>query len=140
MTARLAVVLLLAALPMCGDGEEEVTKVVSTLAGALTANNPELFLKSMDHNMPDYRKLEQDVDALSRYTEIGCTIEVISTAGNAASQTADLDWYMALKSQQDENLVERRRTKVTIKIEKRGKKWIVTSFSPISVFAPLVAR
>ena len=47
---------------------------------------------------------------------------------------------MSLKSQQDENLIERRRTKVTIKIEKRGKKWVVTSFSPISIFAPMTAK
>jgi hypothetical protein len=47
---------------------------------------------------------------------------------------------MVLKSQQDENLLERRRTKVTVKLEKRGKKWVVTSFTPISIFAPMTAR
>ena len=120
--------------------QQVVTDVVSDLAGALSDDNPQLFLKSLDHAMPDYRKIEQDVTALASQTLIGCTIEVLSTHETPPTLTADLDWYMSLKSQQDENLLERRRTKVTIKLEKRGKKWVVTSFSPISIFAPMTAR
>ena len=62
---------------------------------------------------------------------------MISTGGAGAPPTADLDWYMVLKSQEDYNIIERRRTKVTIGLEKQGKKWVVTSFSPLSVFAPM---
>jgi hypothetical protein len=132
--------MLFVGLPLLGDPEQEVTDVVSTLAGALSAGNPELFLKTLDHNMAGYRKVEQDLNALAGDTDISCTIELLTNSGTASSQTADLDWYMVLKSQQDENLLERRRTKVTVKLEKRGKKWVVTSFTPISIFAPMTAR
>ena len=46
------------------------------------------------------------------------TVEVISTGGAGAPPTADLDWYMVLKSQEDYNIIERRRTKVTIGLKK----------------------
>jgi hypothetical protein len=140
MIGRLLILVLLTQLPIFGDAEQEVTDVVSELASALSANNPQRFLKNLDHAMPDYRKIEQDVSALAGDTLIGCAIELITTEGAPAAQTADLDWYMSLKSQQDENLIERRRVKVTIKIEKRGKKWVVTAFSPISIFAPMTAK
>jgi hypothetical protein len=97
-------------------------------------------MKSLDRDMPGYRQIEQAVNALAGDTLVTCSVELISTSGTPSAQSADLDWYMSLKSQQDENLIERRRTKVTIKIEKRGKRWIVISFSPISVFAPMTAR
>ena len=140
MIARLLILLLLTRLPLFADAEEDITAVVSTLASALSANNPQLFMESLDRAMPGYRRLEQDLNALTDQTLISCTIELISNSGTPSAQTADLDWYMSLKSQQDENLIERRRTKVTFKIEKRGKHWVVTSFSPISIFAPMNAR
>lgn len=139
MIARLFIFFLLT-LPLFADAEDDVTEVVSTLAGALSDNNPQLFLKSFDHAMPEFRKIEQDINALTSQTLISCTIEVISSSETPSGITADLDWYMALKSQQDENLLERRRTKVTIKIEKRGKKWVINSFGPISIFAPMTAK
>jgi hypothetical protein len=139
MIVRLLMLLLLA-MPLLPDAEQDITDVVSTLAGALSNNNPQLFLKTLDPAMPGYRQLELDIAALASQNLIGCEVEVISSSGAPPSETADLDWYMSLKSQQDENLIERRRTKVTIKIEKRGKKWVVTAFSPISIFAPMTAK
>jgi hypothetical protein len=140
MMARFVPLLLILPLLTFGDAEQDVTDVVSTLAGALGDDNPQLFLKNLDHGMAGYRQLEQDIVALAAENFISCTVEVISSNGTGSALTADLDWYMSLKSQQDENLIERRRTKVTIKIEKRGKKWVVTSFSPITIFAQMKAK
>jgi hypothetical protein len=140
MIARLLILLLLTRMPLLGESEDDVTSVVSTLATALSENNPPLFLKSLDHDMPNYREIERRITALASDTLINCTIELIGSNGSSTAQQADLDWYMVLRSQQDENLIERRRAKVTVKVEKRGKKWIVTSFSPLSIFAPMAAR
>jgi hypothetical protein len=140
MIARLLILGLMVCGPLAADAEQDVTSVVSTLASALSANNPEQFLQKLDHEMPDYRKLEHDLMALSSDTLISCSIEVLSTQGSETAQQAELDWYMVVRSQQDENLIERRRTKVTIQIEKRGKKWLVTRFSPVSVFSALNAK
>jgi len=140
MIARLLMLLCLARLPLCADAEQDITAVVSTLASALSGHNPELFMKTLDRDMPVYQQIDREIHALLSATDVACTVEVLTNAGTPSVQTADLDWYMSLKSQQDENLIERRRTKVTIKIEKRGKKWLVTSFSPISVFAAMTAR
>ena len=140
MIARLLLLLLFIALPLHGDAEQDITHVVETLASALSDANTALFLKMLDHNMPGYRKLEQDLSALAGDTDISCTIEVISHTETPYTISADLDWYMVLKSQQDENLIERRRTKVTLTLEKKGKKWIVTSFTPLSIFDPMTVR
>jgi hypothetical protein len=140
MIARLTILLLLTGLPFFGDAEQDINDVVSTLASALSDNNPELFLRTLDHDMPDYRKIEHDLNGLTADTLVGCSIDLIANSGSATTQQADLDWYMVLTAKQDVNLIERRRTKVTVKMEKRGKKWIVTAFSPISVFAPMTAR
>ncbi len=136
MTRRLLMVSMIACALAAGDAEEDITSVVSTLASALSGNNPQLFLKTLDKGMPDYGKIERDVNALAVDTLINCSVDVIAIRGNEA----DLDWYMVLRSQQDQNLIERRRTKVTIKAERRGKHWVVTGFTPVSVFGPLKTR
>ena len=132
MIRRLLIALLLVCGTLSADPEDDITRVVSTLASALSDNNPLLFLKTLDKQMPDYRRIETDVNALAGDTLISCSVEVIALRGTEA----DLDWYMVLRSKQDENLIERRRTKVTLRIEKQGNNWVVSSFSPISVFAP----
>jgi hypothetical protein len=140
MMTRLLILLLLFRLPLAADAEQDITDVVSTLASALSDNNPELFLKTFDHGMTEYRQLEHDITGLAADTLIGCSVDLIANSGSATAQQADLDWYMVLTSKQDQNLIERRRTKVTIKIEKRGKKWVVIAFGPLSVFTPMTAK
>jgi hypothetical protein len=140
MIARLLILLLLTRIPLFGDAEQDITDLVTTLTSALSENNPQLFLKTLDHDMPAFAQIQHDVNALLAESVISCSVEVIGTTGSGTSLQSDLDWYMVVRSQQDQNLIERRRTKVTIKVEKRGKKWIVTSFNPISVFALMTAR
>jgi len=137
MIARLLILLLLTRLPLFGDPEQDITEVISNLASALSENKPQAFLKILDREMPAYRDLEHSLTALAADTDISCSIDLIANTGSPTAQQADLDWYMVLRSQQDQNRIERRRTKVTIKIEKRGKHWVVTAFTPLSIFAPM---
>jgi len=140
MIALLLLLFLLTRVPLAGDAETEITDVVTNLAAALSDNSPQRFLRVLDRNMAGYGQIEHDLRALAGDTDISCSIELIGNTGSADSQQADLDWYMVLRSQQDQNLIERRRTKVTIKMEKRGKKWVVTGFSPLSIFAAITVR
>ncbi len=140
MIWRLLILLLLTRAPAIADGEQDITDVVSTLASALSANNPQQFLKALDPQMPGYRQIEHDLNALADQNLVSCSVDLIANSSEGAAQKAELDWYMSIRSQQDENLFERRRAKVTIKIEKRGKKWLVTYFSPLTIFAPMQAR
>ena len=125
---------------LAAEPEQEITNVISKLASALSHGEHQVFLDALDHKMPEYQQIEHDVTALAADTDLDCTIELIRNTGNDTEQTADLDWYMVLRSQQDQNLIERRRAKVAIKVTRRGKKWIVTGFSPVEVFRPLSAR
>jgi hypothetical protein len=129
--------MLIAGLAACGflfgDPEETITHVVSQLASALSENNPQSFLKSLDKSIAEYGRIERDVNALAGDTLVSCSIEVLAIRGSEA----DLDWYMVLRSKQDENLIERRRTKVTIRVDGKGR---VTAFSPVTIFVPLKLR
>lgn len=140
MILRLVLMGVVLVAPLSADSEQVVTDVVSTLATALSANNPQLFFQAIDRKMPEYEKFEQAVEALLAQNIVACTVEVISTGGTGAAPTAELDWYMVLKSQEDYNIIERRRAKVSIALEKQGKKWVVTSFSPLSVFVPMQSK
>ena len=140
MMGRLLLLLLISRLPLWADAEQDITEVVSTLASALSGNSAQRFLKNLDHDMPDYRQIEHDIHGLIADTLIGCSVDLIANTGSETARQADLDWFMVLSSKQDENLIERRRTKVTVKMEKRGKRWIVTAFSPMSIFAPMTAK
>ena len=140
MIARLLVLLLLVRVPLFGDAEQEITDVVTTLASALSDDNLQRFFKTLDSALPGFDQLEHDLTGLASVTQIGCSVDLISHKGTDTAQEADLDWYMVLSSKQDQNLIERRRTKVTLKMEKRGKKWIVTAFTPISIFTAMTAR
>jgi len=140
MMTRLLILLLLIRVPLFGDAEQDITDVVTNLASALSDNNLQAFLKTLDHDMANFGEIQHDVNALLSDSVISCSVDVIGTAGSGTALSADLDWYMVVRSQQDQNLIERRRTKVSIKVEKRGKKWVVTSFSPVSVFALMTAR
>jgi hypothetical protein len=140
MMTRLLTALLLISTTVFADAEQDITEVVSDLATALSENRPEQFLKMLDRNMPVYQQIERQLTGLATDTDIGCTIELIGNTGSGTAQRADLDWYMVLRSRQDQNLIERRRTKVTVEIEKRGKKWFVTAFSPVTLFAPMTVR
>ena len=91
MIARLLILAFLTWLPLLADAEQDITDVVSTLASALSGNNPQRFMKSLDRDMPGYRQIERDVNALSGDTYIGCSVELISNNGTPAAQTADLD-------------------------------------------------
>lgn len=137
---KLVLAVLFLATPLFADGEQDVTDVVSILASSLSESNAQSFLRTLDHGIAEYPQLERDVTALIGQTLISCSVDVIGATGPPTAKTAELDWYMALKLQQDYNIIERRRVKVTMKIEKRGKKWVVTGFQPATLFAPMQVK
>src|SRR5689334_16574571 len=78
------------------DQRTDVLDVVAPLASALSEGDATAFLSAIDKNMPGYGDLVANVTGLVNAAEITSSVEFLSADGN----TAELDWYMQLKSRE----------------------------------------
>lgn len=84
--------------------------------------------------MPDYQKLVNYIGALTAGFDIVCSIDVLSNQGDDRARAVDLDWLLQLTARGSP--VARRRERVKCRLERRGKKWKITSLDPVAFFAP----
>jgi hypothetical protein len=68
------------------------------------------------------------MDEMVAAGEVSTTIDFVNTKGDRQKMTLDLDWLLQCEGQRP------RRQVVTCTIEKRGKKWKITSIAPIEFF------
>jgi hypothetical protein len=129
-------VLWLCALPLLAGPKEEVFDLFTKIASELSADNPLVFLDTVDHTMPHYADFQNDIMALAGEADITNSIEVLDDQGDDNQRTEELDWFMQIVSKADSEDVERRRGAVTFRLEKRGKKWKIVSIDPVRFFAP----
>jgi len=125
---------------------------VAKMAAYLSDGETVGALEAFDKSMKDYGVIAEDIAALAAQTEVLCKIDVVEDkeADNDASDVhhLDLDWYMMLKSRADDGLVERRRQRVAVTMQRfRVKKgqdyigvWRITSLSPDRILAPITIK
>jgi hypothetical protein len=148
-----AVVLVAALAPQTGAAEPETPYTqISKLAMYLSAGDAVGALEAFDKSMKDHAAIAENIQALAAQTDVLCSIDVVEDkeADNDAADVhhLDLDWYMMLKSRTDTALVERRRERVAVTVQrvqvKSGKDhkevWRIISLSPKAVLAPLTIR
>jgi hypothetical protein len=109
--------------------------VATTLADADRAVNEERkprsaseFLEHFDKAMPGYAEFSGQIEAMVGAGEVSTTIDFINTQGDDKNRTLDLDWLLLCEGQGP------RRAVIKCTIEKRGKKWKITSIAPIGFF------
>jgi len=105
------------------------------MASALSEGNGLAFLDHVDHAMPDYGKLEKYILALAAQNEVMSSIDVLKEEGDGHTRTAELDWFLQIRSREQSGPLERRRQIVKCRLE-RQKKWKVMAIEPVSFFAP----
>lgn len=133
--------LMVLAAPLVADTHQEVLDLLRALAAALSEGNGPAFLDRVDHAMPDYYKLEQNVMALTEQDEVSCSIDILKQEGDDQSQTLELDWFLQIHSRDALGAVERRRQTVKIRLERqKKKKWKIVALDPITLFAPAGVR
>jgi hypothetical protein len=108
----------------------DVLERVEPLASALSAGDAAAFLGAIDRKMLGYGDLVANVTGLLNSAEVTCSIELVSVKDD----TAELDWYMQVKSREDAGVTQQRRGRVTVRL---GKKKLL-SISPVQFFAAKV--
>jgi len=86
------------------------------------------FLDHFDKSMPGYAVFSEQIEAMVGTGEVSTTIDFINTDGNDRKRTLDLDWLIQCEDQRPKRAV------IQCTIEKRGKKWKITSIAPIDFF------
>ncbi len=124
------------AAPLLADDAQEIWDLFTQMASALSEGNAVQFLRGFDPSMPGYRTLEANVTALVNQAQVQSSIEVLSDEGNGAARSVELDWFLQLVSQQDAAGSVRRRERVRCKVVKQARKWHITAFEPLALFAP----
>lgn len=114
------------------DERTDVLETVAPLASALSDGNAAAFLGGVDKSMPGYADLVSNVTALLSAADITCSVEFVSAKGD----TAQVDWYMQVKSKEQAGVTEERRDTITVRL---GKKKVL-SLAPITFFRPLAPR
>jgi hypothetical protein len=110
---------------------------LADLATSLSAGNAPDAIAIFDSGMKQYGELEQNVEAITEQDDIDCAIDVIDDAEQPdGSHKLDVDWFMQITSQLDQQLV-RRRERVHLEMRQIKGKWKITSMSPIAILEPL---
>jgi hypothetical protein len=133
-------VLLLAALAL-EDPPKDVIDFFRSVAATLADADRELsdpktarprrateFLDHFDKSMPGYVEFSDQIEAMVGAGEVSTNIDFINTDGNDRKRTLDLDWLLQCEGQHPKRAV------IQCTIERRGKKWKITSIAPISFF------
>ena len=133
--ARRAFLMALAA-PLLATTEQEVLDLFTALASSLSEGNALVFLGHFDHSMPDYNKLERDIQALTEQDEVVAAIDVIQNEGDDQTRKVEVDWLLQIRSRVETGPLVRRREMVKCRLQREKKKWKVASLEPLSLFAP----
>jgi hypothetical protein len=86
------------------------------------------FLDHFDKSMPAYAEFSSQIEDMVGAGEVSTSIDFINTDGNDRKRTLDLDWVLQCEGQRPKRAV------IQCTIERRGKKWKITSIAPISFF------
>jgi hypothetical protein len=116
--------------------EEDIVKLLGSMAAALTTVNVPEFMDAFDKNMPEYEKLRSDVTGLVNQADVASSIEPISNNGDDNTRSVDLDWYIEVRSLVQDGPIVTRRETVHCEFRKDKKKWKIVSLKPLEFFAP----
>jgi hypothetical protein len=86
------------------------------------------FLEHFDKSMPGYAEFSDRIEAMVGAGEVMTNIDFINTTGNDRKRALDLDWLLQCEGQSPKRAV------IKCTIEKRGKKWKITSIAPMDFF------
>jgi hypothetical protein len=133
--SRRAFLMALAA-PLLAEGQQDIMDLLTDMASALSEGNGTAFLDHVDHSMRDYEKLERNILALTAQNEVTSSIDLLKEDGDEHARSAELDWFLQIRSREQTGPLERRRQTVKCGLERGKKKWKIVSLEPVSFFAP----
>lgn len=116
------------------------TETLALLAADLSAENAPAFLKRLSPQLPGYRDLVPQIEALTKLADLQSSIEITELKADGATATATLDWYLEIRphpSATDDQRFSaiRRRELVKCSLAREKKSWRVVRLEPLSFFA-----
>jgi hypothetical protein len=124
---------------LAADAQQQVFDLFTKIAGALSDDDPAMFVEAVDPDMPHFDDFRRDIVALTDVADITNSIEVVSDSGDDAHRDEELDWFLEIVGKSDLHPVDRRREVVKFRLERKGnkgKKWKIVSIEPLHFFAP----
>jgi hypothetical protein len=137
MRALLCIAIALAPGLLGADPPRGVVEFFDDVTRALVeshTDNPTLpisasaFLDKFDATMPGYAQLQENVEDLVSRSKVGSAVEFVTDDGDENKRTLDVDWTLEI----EDRLPRRQVLKCTI--ERRGKRWKITSLAPVDFF------
>ena len=117
--------------------EETPLSGLAGLAQKLSQSDAYGSLDYFDNHMKAYDVIERNVAALTEQAELACSIDIITDEVSGEVHKLDVDWFLQLKSQTDDSLLERRRERVHLEMRLVKAHWKITAFSPVKIFDPI---
>ena len=121
---------------LAADAQQQIFDLFTNIAGALSDDDPAMFIEALDPGMPHLQDFRRDLLALTDLAAITNSIEVLSDTGDETHRAEELDWFLEIVGKTDPHPVERRREVVKFRLERKGKKWKIVSIDPLHFFAP----
>jgi hypothetical protein len=139
MTRR-ALLVAVWAVRLRADAADDVWSLIASMASALVDGNVSEFMSYFDPAMPGFDELRSDVTALVREFVAQSSIDPVKNEGDDRNRALELDWRLTLVDQQNDASATNREQDVKCRLVKTGRKWRITAFEPVSLFAPPAAR
>jgi hypothetical protein len=125
---RIAAFVLLAAAARA-EPPKEVIQVVSDAAEALANNDANVFLDLIDSRMTGYESLSAEIHYMvGAEDEIDSAVEVVSSSGGDQKYELELDWVLKFGMETPKRAI------IKCRIERQGRKWKITSLTPVDFF------
>ena len=118
------------------DPAADAWDVVATMAAALAEPNEYAFMKPVSKSLEEYGMLERQVRTLVQTNDIVSAISPVTNEGDDKERRLEVDWYVEIKPQASNQTMTQRHQNVKLTLVKNGKRWMITSLTPITFFAP----
>ena len=109
---------------------------IAKLASNLSAGDFPGALSAFDSSVHNYGQISNDIDALTTQADVLCAIDVVADNENDGTHKVDTDWYLEIKPKADGAGAQRRRQRVSLRMESKRGKWKITAIDPASIVSP----
>jgi len=111
-------------------------QLASRSADGREANDLPTLLAHFDQAMAGYAQLEANLKALTSIWLVEPALQLSGNEGDDERRSLEIDWAMTLTNPSDGGNSLRKEATVKCVVEKRGKRWLIVSLTPLEFFAP----
>ncbi|MGO9230370.1 MAG: hypothetical protein ACLQKA_14350 [Bryobacteraceae bacterium] len=92
------------------------------------------FLAAFDSKLPSYESLRGGAESLTAQGEVDSTIGLTTDEGTDTVRTLEVDWTLEVVDTETGGRILQRESPLTVKLERRGRRWLIVSIAPLDFF------